>query len=302
MSNAEPAETSALTRRIGSLLLSQALFVMSDVFVKLAAQSGATASQTMALRGLMAVAIVAAMAHAAGALKHLPRTATPAVMTRASLEGFIALTFILALPHIPLGEITVLLQTTPLIMTLLAAVFLSESVGWRRWTAMIVGFIGVVLVARPDASGLSIWALLALACAVLIAVRDIITRRIDPSIPTLTISLVTAAMVCLTGFAMSLFQAWGPMPLEVWGCFLGSAVLVSLGNYFIIHAFRGGEISAIAPFRYAVVIWAMLAGAIVWREFPDMLDIAGASLIVAAGLYALHRQRLKQAESASSAG
>ncbi len=281
-------------RRILSLLVSQAAFVASDVFVKLAAQSGAAASQTMALRGLMAVTIIGAMAYATGALAHLPRVFSRPVLQRGALEGFIALTFILALPHIPLGEITVLLQTTPLIMTFLAVWLLGETVGWRRWTATAVGFVGVVLVARPDASGLSLWAVLALACAVLIAVRDIITRRIDPTIPTLAISLVTASLVCLTGFAITPFQSWGPISWEIVGCFAGSAVLVSFGNYFIIHAFRGGEISAIAPFRYAVVIWAMVAGALVWREFPDALDLAGASLIVAAGLYAIHRQRVRK--------
>ena len=281
-------------RRIVSLLVSQASFVASDVFVKLAAQAGAAASQTMALRGLMAVTIIAAMAYATGALSHLPRLFSRPVLQRGALEGFIALTFLLALPHLPLGEITVLLQTTPLIMTFLAVWLLGETVGWRRWTATAVGFAGVVLVARPDAAGISLWAVLALVCAVLIALRDIITRRIDPAIPTLAISLVTASLVCLTGFAIAPFQTWGALTWEIAGCFAGSAVLVSFGNYFIIHAFRGGEISVIAPFRYAVVIWAMLAGALVWREYPDALDLAGAGLIVAAGLYAIHRQRVRK--------
>jgi drug/metabolite transporter (DMT)-like permease len=280
--------------RIASLLLSQAIFVGSDVCVKLAAQTGVAATQTMALRGLMAVALVAVTAYATGALKELPRLANPLVLARSGLEGLIALTFLLALPHIPLGELTVILQTTPLILTALSAWILAETVGWRRWSATLIGFAGVVLVARPDASGLSPWATLALVCAVLIAVRDIVTRRIDPKIPTLAISLATTATVCTMGFAASPIEPWGQVGGIAWLYLAGSAVLVSLGNVFIIHAFRGGEVSAVAPFRYAVVIWAMLAGFLVWRELPDGLDLAGAGLIVAAGLYTLRRQRLRQ--------
>ncbi len=279
-----------------AMLVSQALFTSSDVFAKLAAQAGLPATQIMALRGLVAVALVAFLAWRMGALNRFPAALQPLVMLRAGMESAIAILFLIALPNMTLADITVILQAAPLILTGLSAWLLSESVGWRRWTATAVGFAGVVIVARPGGDGLNLFALMALACAFLIAGRDIVTRRLDPAIPTLAITLTTTSAVCATGFLGAPAQAWVPMTPWAWACLAGSAVFVSAGNYFVVQAFRSGEVSVVAPFRYAVVVWAMLAGFLVWREVPDAVAFLGAGLIVGSGLYTFHRQRVRMKE------
>lgn len=280
-------------RGVAALLISQSIFVASDVFVRLAAEHQLPVSQIMALRGVMAVGLVISFGLASRSLRHPRFALQPLVLLRAFLEGLIAVTFIIALPNLGMGEIAVLLQATPLMLTALSAVVLREAVGWRRWTATVIGFGGVVLVARPDAAGFNAYALLAVTCAFLIAVRDIVTRRIDKATPTLSVTLATTSMVGLMGFAGAPLEVWRPVDGYALACLAASAVAVSLGNFLIVRAFRGGELSFIAPFRYVVVVWAMAAGYLVWREVPDVFDIAGAAIIVGCGLYMMHRQRVR---------
>lgn len=279
-------------RAIVAMLVSQAFFIGSDTVVKLAAEAGMPSGQIMAMRFPMALALVLGLAWRAGVLRHLRLAMSKIVVTRASLEIVIAFTFLAALPHLALGNITVVLQATPLIITALSAVLLAEQVGWRRWTATLVGFAGVVVVARPGAEGLNEWVIVALVCAIIIAFRDLVTRRLSPHIPSIVVTLTTTVFVGLAGFAAAPFEIWVPLTWPLVAALAASAVLVTGGNYFIIQAFRQGEVSVVSPFRYAVVIWAMAAAYLVWGDLPDGWDLAGGALIVGSGLYTFHRQNI----------
>jgi drug/metabolite transporter (DMT)-like permease len=280
------------TRGILALLLSQGLFVSSDSFVKLA---GATmpATQIMALRGLMAVTLAAAVLVLTVDRSKWKLAAQPLVGVRAALEGTSAALFIISLPHLTLGDITVFMQFTPLSITLLAALVLGERVGWRRWAAIVTGLVGVILVAQPGGSSFSIYSVSAITVALLISVRDLVTRRLDPAIPTPAITLTTTMSVCALGVLGSPLQEWQPVQSHALWLLAGSAVLVTAANVSIIRAFRGTDVTVVSPFRYFGVLWALVLGYAIWRETPNLLAIAGTVLIVGSGLYTMHRESLR---------
>lgn len=251
------------------------------------------ATQIMALRGLMAVALSAAVLAITVDRSRWKLAAQPLVAVRAGLEGVSAALFIISLPHLKLGDITVFMQFTPLSITLLAAVVLGERVGWRRWMAIGVGFIGVVLVAQPGGASFSVYSITAIMVALLISVRDLVTRRLDPAIPTPAITLTTTMSVCALGFLGSPLQAWQPVQAGTLWLLAGSAVLVTAANVTIIRAFRGTDVTVVSPFRYFGVLWALVLGYAIWRDTPNMLAIAGTMLIVGSGLYTMHRESLR---------
>jgi drug/metabolite transporter (DMT)-like permease len=289
----DPHTHAANTRGIIAVLAAMAFFVCSDSVVKLAGET-LPVTQIMALRGAMAVALMGAVAAASVDLARLHLIAQPRVLARAAIEAAVAVLFLIALPHLPLADITAIQQVTPIALTVLSALVLKEAVGWRRWLAVLAGFAGVVMVIQPTGQGISPYALSALACAVLVAVRDIVTRRLDPAIPTALVTFTTTTSVCLTGFVGAPLETWVTPDWTVLGYLAASAVLVSLANIFIIRAFRGTEVSVIAPFRYAGVLWAIALGFLIWGHVPNALAITGTAILVASGLYIMHREAMRR--------
>lgn len=288
-------------RGIVAVLLAMALFVLSDSVVKLAGET-LPVTQIMALRGVMAVALMGGLAVATVDVARWHLIAQPRVMLRAGLEATVAVLFLIALPQLPLADITAIQQVTPIALTVLSAFVLKETVGWRRWLAVLAGFAGVLMVIQPTGQGISVFALSALACAILVSVRDLVTRKLDPSIPTALVSFTTTLSVCLIGFAGAPLQTWVTPDWRLLALLAASAVLVSLANIFIIRAFRGTEVSVVAPFRYAGVLWAITLGFLIWGHVPNALALSGTAILVASGLYIMHREALRRRQARSSDG
>ncbi|WP_019400544.1 MULTISPECIES: DMT family transporter [unclassified Chelatococcus] len=293
--------TAADNRRgIVAMLGAMALFCCNDTLVKLAT-SAYPASQILAVRGLFAVVAATVLAFALGQVGSWRGLRNPMLLLRAFLEAAVAFTFITALAHIPLGNITAILQATPILMTMIAAMVGLETVGWRRWCAVFVGFCGVLLIVKPDMAGFDAWALIALGAAALAAMRDLVTRQIRAEVSTGLVTIASAAAVPLVGLALAPTQEWQPIDARATGFLAGAAVLVSLGNYCLIVACRGTDVSIVSSFRYSVVVWAILLGFLVWGELPDALAMAGTGLIVAAGVYTIHRERVRMREARAGA-
>ncbi|MDZ4869215.1 MAG: DMT family transporter [Alphaproteobacteria bacterium] len=280
-------------RGIVAVLVSMALFVLSDSVVKLAGEM-MPATEIMAVRGVMAVLLMGGVAVATIDRSKWHLVAQPRVVVRASIEAIVAVLFLIALPQLPLADITAIQQVTPIVLTVLSAVVLKEAVGWRRWLAVFAGFVGVVLVIQPTAEGINLFALSALACAALVAVRDIITRGLQPGIPTALVTFTTTLSVCIAGFVGAPLETWHMPTPYGFALLAASAVLVSSANIFIIRAFRGTEVSVVAPFRYAGVVWAIVLGFAIWGHVPNGLAIAGTVILVASGLYIMHREALRR--------
>lgn len=268
------------------------LFLINDTMIKLASPV-MPLGEILFFRGLFATALLVPIAIAAGVLKFIPTLWNASLLWRTIAEVFAAILFILALFNMPIANINAILQVVPLMVTACAAVFLGERVGWRRWAAILVGFLGVMIVIRPGLEGFDAWSLVALGSMLFITVRDLTTRTMPRGIPTLLVALVTAIAVALTGpvFGIATGETW-VVPDRDSLLLVGGAAILLIGGYlFAVDFMRHGDIAVVAPFRYIVVLWAILVGYIVWREVPDVPMIIGTAVIIASGIYTIHRER-----------
>lgn len=276
--------------------LAMAFFTLNDTAMK-AVMEVLPMMQAIGLRGLLATLALAGIAWRMGVL--LPPLAPRdrrLILWRTLAELVATLSFLAALIHMPIAEISAILQVLPLAMTLAAALFLGERVGWRRVLAIATGFLGVLLVIRPGGEAFNIWALSGLLSVAAVVLRDLATRRLAQAVPSVFIAMVTAGAVMLMGFAGSLLGEWvTPGPREVGLILLAAAALI-LGLVTVVAAMRVGDVAVVSPFRYASLLWAIVLGWLVFGHLPDALALTGAVLIVASGVFTLLReQKLKRA-------
>lgn len=274
------------------MVISMAAFTVNDAIAKFVSDS-MNMAQVMLVRGVFASMLVGVIAWQSGALIQLRHAFDSMVMLRVAGDAAGTLTFLLALQHLPLANVSAILQALPLAVAMGAALFLGEGVGWRRWLAISVGFIGVLIVVRPGVEGFSVHSLLVLACVLFCAVRDLATRRIPEAIPSLLVSAVTSTAITILGAALlPAMGGWTPMQPSMVLYLALAAVLVLIGYQFIIMAMRVGDISFIAPFRYTALLWAIALSIVIFGDFPDSAMIMGSAIIVASGLYTLYRERV----------
>ena len=266
-----------------------ATFSVNDMLMKLTAQRYPL-GEVIAVRGLIASLMVAAILIATGNLATVRLAGNRLLVFRTLLDGAAMVLFTSALIHMPLAELSAINLVSPLMITALAVIFFAEEVGWRRWTAIAVGFIGTLFIVKPTPAAFNAWALLGIACSFAGASRDVVTRRLDIGIPTTLISLMAAVGSTIIGAVMGLFEQWPPMAITDIGVLTISATFVAIGYFLIVIAFRGVDVAAIAPFRYTLLIWAGICGYLAFGEVPDRFALFGAALIVGSGLYALHRE------------
>lgn len=279
-------------------------FTLNDAITKVASES-MNMAQVMLIRGAFASLFVGLLAWQRGALALPGSMLQPMVAIRVIGEAGATASFLIALAHLPIANVSAVLQALPLAVTMGAALVFKEGVGWRRWLAIAIGFTGVLIIVRPGFEGFSIYSLLALACVACCAVRDLATKRIPQAIPTLLVSTTTALAMTMLGAALLLpMGGWTPMTGESTASLAMAAVLVVIGYQFIIMAMRVGDISFIAPFRYTALLWSILLGLFIFGDVPDLPMILGASVIVGSGLYALYRERIvgRRKTAAESAG
>lgn len=276
----------------GALLMmgSMFAFTVNDTFVKMIGDE-LPLFQVIALRGLAATAILIAMAYVMGALDfRIPRRDAGLIGLRCVAEAGAAWFFLTALIAMPLANVSAILQVTPLMVTLGAAIVFRETVGWRRFTAIAVGLVGVMLIIRPGPDGFSIASLYALASVLCVTVRDLVTRRLSSKIPSLTITVITAAAVAAFGLVGGLFVDWQPVRGGVALELAGSVLFVIVAYLLSVMVMRSGDVSFVAPFRYTSLVWALILGFVVFGHWPTPLTLLGAAIVVGTGLYTLLRE------------
>jgi drug/metabolite transporter (DMT)-like permease len=247
----------------------------------------------MAYRGPISIAVMLCVVWASGASSRIGGALSPRVLVRGTLEAVIALMFITALAGLALGDITAILQATPLVLTALSIAVLGQRAGAFEWAMVSLGFAGVLLIVQPGANAAAWSAGLAFLTAIMIAFRDLATRTLDPAIPTPVVALATTVLVCLLGWAAGPFEDWKPMTPILWLYVTCTAFLVAAANLLMVQAFRGVDLAVVSPFRYAVVIWAMAMGYWVWGDTPNAMAICGVALIVVCGVAVTRREWLK---------
>lgn len=294
------SQSAANRRGMIALTFGMAAYTVNDAFVKLVARE-LPFGEVLFLRGAMSIAIFIAVLAATGAIRQIRSAAKPIVVSRALFDALGTVFFIAALVNMKIADLSAVVMTSPLMLTALAAMVLGDQIGWRRWVAIGVGLAGTLFIVKPGAGAFDVWALAGLAAAFFSAGRDLTTRRIDPSISSLVVGFFGTAMVTLSGAAVGLTESWMMPSREQWALLGIASAFLGLGTYLVVHAFRGVEIAAVAPFRYTLLIWMGVAGYVAFGEVPDRWAFAGAALIALSGLYTLHREAVRRRELAASA-
>ncbi|MCZ8182019.1 MAG: DMT family transporter [Beijerinckiaceae bacterium] len=284
-------------RGILMMVLAMACFVLNDTLVKLARVT-LEAGQILVIRGIVALVLLMIWLRASGMMRRLGDAAHPKLLARGGIEATIAMSFITALGVMPLADITAILMAAPLIITALSMVLFGEQIGWRRWSAVVVGFGGMLLVVRPGGTGIPLLALvLAIYSVIGVGLRDLLTRRIPMDIPSVVIALTSTLGTLLGGLVLVIATGiWRPFGMTELLYTAGAATFVILGNLAMIEACRDVELSVVSPFRYVVIVWAVLLGIFVFGEWPAPIALLGIALIGASGLYTLHRERVRHRE------
>lgn len=291
-------QSSANLRGAIFMCLAMAGFTVNDALVK-SVTGVMNPGQIMLVRGVMTSALVLLLARHFGAFRSLRLLLHPIVALRIVAEVVAAITYISALGEMPLANASAILQALPLAVTSGAALFLGEPVGWRRWLAILVGFVGVLIVLRPGPDGFSAASIAVAASVVAAAVRDLCTRRISPDVPSLFISATTAVIITLTGAVLVVpLGGWQPMSATSLLHLAAASLVLLVGYQCIVLAMRFGEIAIVAPLRYTSLIWSIGIGMLFFSEKPDIWTMTGVGIIIVSGLYALARENKRRAVTA----
>jgi len=273
-----------------AMLASATGFVTNDATVKFITQELPN-GQIIFLRGLVATALMGLVTSILGGWRSPTVLLKPAMALRLLAAALATLFIVAALRHMPLATTNAILQVSPLLVTAGAAILLGAHVGWRRWTASFIGFVGVLLIVKPGTDGFVPEAWMVLAALLGSSSRDLITRFVDHSVPSIFVTFATSAVIMLVGLGLMPFETWvTPTPRALWLILL-SAVCLFVAYHFGVIAMRTGDIPVVAPFRYTAVVLALVLGFVVWGHVPDLVSLAGIALIVIAGLYLLLNER-----------
>ena len=236
-------------RGILAIVAATATFTANDTIVKIVART-CPLGEVLFVRGLMTCLLVGSVLASLGHFSALGAGLNRVVAIRSGFEALAAILFTSALIHMPLAELSTIILISPLIITALSVLLFGEIVYWRRWTAIAVGFVGALFVVKPTPAAFDAWALLGVLCAFASASRDLLTRRLDPGIPTIVVSFMAAVAVTIAGLLLGLWEQWRMLQPGELGLLAVAAVFLATGNFLVVVAFRAAEISAVAPFRY----------------------------------------------------
>lgn len=274
------------------VIMAMAAFTIEDMFIK---QLSGTlpVGQILMILGVGSSVIFASLAIAKGQNIFAPAAWRRASIIRALAEAIAAMGFTTALSLVDISVVAAVFQATPLAITMGAALFMGEQVGWRRWCAILIGFLGVLLIIRPGLEGFDASVLFVLVAVAGVALRDLVTRLVDPSVASTVVSFQGFASLVFAGAAMLLFtpgSATFMTGAEIW-MILGGIIFGAIGYFGIVSAMRVGDASAVTPFRYTRLLFSILVGVVVFNERPDTLTLLGAALIIGTGLYTFLRER-----------
>lgn len=284
-------------RGAGLIVLAMAAFAGSDTFIKLMSGALPTWQITVSL-GAGGALTFALLALVQGKPVISRSFLTRPIILRSVGEVVGTLGFFLALAVAPISLVSAILQVMPLTITLAAAVFLNEPVGWRRWSAICVGFIGTLIVIRPGMQGFDASSLIAVVAVLGLTLRDLSTRWVPAETSSTQLSYLAFLSLVPAGLAMALLsdRGWVAPGMTHGTMVLGSLVLAVGGYYAVTAAMRVGEVSFVTPFRYSRMVFALIAGIVVFGERPGLPMLLGTALIIGSGIYTVWREsKLKAA-------
>tara|TARA_R110002072_G_scaffold19047_23_gene70731 strand:+ start:558 stop:1427 length:870 start_codon:yes stop_codon:yes gene_type:complete len=274
------------------MVLSMVGFALEDMFIKLLADA-VSVGQILTMLGIGGSLVFGAIVVAKGEALFARNMLSAPIFLRGIGDLVGALAFVSAIVLTPISSASAILQATPLAVTLGAAIFLREAVGWRRWSAIVVGLMGVLLIIRPGLDSFEVLSLLALLAVFALALRDLATRKTPSSISTMQLSFLGFVVIIPAGILLMVFTGSTVVALDVteW-TYICAALAIGLFAYYgIVAAMRIGDVGFVTPFRYVRLVIALVIGVTVFGESPDALTLIGAAIIVASGIYTILRER-----------
>lgn len=281
------------------MVLAMAAFATADVTIKLMS-ARLPPGQIIWISGLAGGLVFAIWALVEGERINWKALVSPASIIRTLGELMGTIGVVTALALVPLSVVSAIMQANPLLVTLMAALFLGSKVGLYRWLAILVGLIGVVLVIQPWGAGFtpaSFWAVL---CVIGLAIRDVATRAVSKELSTKVLSAVALFALVPAGLLLLTTPFSGP---SVWltkteWLLMGLTIFVINIAYFsITAAMRVGEVGAVTPFRYSRILFALIFAVTIFDETLDSLMLIGVAIIVGSGLFTLIRERRSKARA-----
>jgi len=277
----------------GAALMTGCVFayVINDAFMKLLFSEIAL-FQAVFIRSVIIIPPVLIIAWITKVtMRNLSNQDKRLISVRVVAEICTTIAFLTALKYMPLANVTAILQALPLAVTMAAALFLAEPVGWRRWSAILIGFVGVLIVVRPGLESFNIYSLAALVAVVFITVREIVTRKLTNEVPTITVVLSTTIGSALFAGIMMIGAEWNTVSVASWSLIIGAAVAILIATLLSVMAMRTGEIGFVSPFRYTSMLGAIGLGILMFGDWPDLPTLVGTLIIVITGIYTFHREQ-----------
>jgi drug/metabolite transporter (DMT)-like permease len=282
------AAPSAHLRGIGMMVAGGLLLTISDTITKWLTD-GYPVGQIMAIRSVFTLLPIAVFVWHEGGLRALRLGDVRLQSLRAGCAVGSSFLFVTGLIYLPLADAIAFAFSGPLFVTALAHLLLGEIVGWRRWSAVTVGFVGILIMLRPSGDAIQWFAVFPLCAAFCGAFRDILTRKIrvsDSPVAILTFTMLAVGAAGLT----TLPFGWKPVPMQDLLLLATVGIVVGCAQYLVIQAFHNAEASLIIPFKYLTLIWGTGFGYVIWGDIPDFWVIIGAAVVVGSGLYIMYRE------------
>ena len=279
-------------RGITFTILGGALLTTNDAVLKWLT-SDYPVGQLMFIRGLFVFLPVMLIVWRAGGFGLIRVNSLRDQSLRAGFAFTSGFCFITGISFLPLADALAITFAGPLFVTALAPPMLGETVGWRRWSAVLVGFAGVVVMLRPGAEAVQWAALFPLGASLAGALRDLTTRQMAGRETSVSIMCFSTAVVVLAGLCTWPF-GWAPLVLEDLGLMALSGMLVGGAHFLLIERFQWAEAALLAPFKYTNMIWAILFGFVIWGDLPDAWTTTGATIVIVGGLYIIRRESRRQ--------
>ncbi len=285
------------------MCVSMLAFTVNDTFMK-SVTSEVPLFQVIFLRGILASLGLAAVGMATRVFRQkLGKADLRLIGIRGLADVFATICFLVALLHMPLANLSAIMQALPLVLTLVAALVFGDRIGWRRLLAILFGFVGVMVIIRPGTDAFSLWSVLGVLSVLCVVVRDLSVRKLGAHVPSVVIALGAAILVALMGLGLSLLPSralgldlqhlsgWQALTFGQGAYITAAASFVIVGYLCAVTAMRWGDMGVVAPFRYTSLLWAVVLGFVAFGDLPDGWTLIGAAVVVASGIYTLLRER-----------
>ncbi len=284
----QSSDNDRVQKAVAWLMLGVAGGLMLDLFAKQLLRTYSL-EQFIFLRSLIAIAVLLAIAPRFGGLRSLRSRHKAWHLLRTILSVGAMFGFFYGLSQMPLVDAFTLGYTAPLMMTGLSAVFLKEPVGWRRWTAVVFGFMGVMVMLRPGRGELSFASIAVLVAAFCYACQAITARRLAGTESTLALSFYVVVGPMIISAALLDNQNWQNPDLVGWLLLIGAGASSVLAWIGLVNGYRAASPALLAPLEYTALIGGAIAGFVFWDEVPDVWVAVGAVIIVASGVFVVYR-------------